>query len=93
MKTSTFITGLLLIFALALSVESAAGQDEEKGTYIEEIGEKQDSTKKADIFDFSLEYEEGKSSGTGIIIGIAAVVLVGGGIIYFVRRKKKLQSG
>jgi len=61
MKTKKLITGLFLISALALTAKFVAGQEQEKGTFIEESGEKQDSTKKADIFDFSLEFEEGKS--------------------------------
>ncbi|GAF75769.1 unnamed protein product, partial [marine sediment metagenome] len=66
-----------------------AAQDEKKGTFIEEQGEKQDSTIKVDVLDFYSSLEEDKSSATGIVIGIAAVVLMGGGIIYLIRRKKK----
>ena len=93
MKTKRLITGLFLISALILTAGYATAQDEEKGTFIEESGEKQDSTKQVDIFDFSLEVDEEKSSSAGLIIGIAAVVLVGGGVIYLVRRKKKAQAG
>jgi len=93
MKTKIFITVLFLICTLTLNTKFITGQEEQPGTFIEESGEKQDSIKKADIFDFSLEFEEEKSSNTGLIIGIAAVVLVGGGIVFFIRRKKKLQAG
>ena len=79
--------------ALTLNTYFVAGQDEpQEGTFIEESGEMQDSTKKVDIFDFSSEFEEEKSSSTGLIIGIAAVLLVVGGIIYYFMKKKKLKT-
>ncbi len=86
MKARNLIAGLFIVFALSFS-NYAIGQDD-KGTFIEESGEMQDSTKKGDIFDFSGELDETESSGAGLYIGIAALVLLGGGIVYFVRKKK-----
>ena len=85
----TVITGLFLISLFAFCTTFVAGQDEQSGTYIEESGEKQDSIKRTDIFDFESDFDKDKSSSTGIIIGIVAVVLVGGGIIYVTTKKKK----
>jgi len=90
MKIKTFIAGLCLISAFMLGTQFVAGQDDEKGTFIEEKGEKQDSTKKAGIFDFEGELDEQGSSGTGLIIVIAAVVVVAAGTFYFVKKKKKV---
>ena len=74
------------------AVKYTAAQDEKEGTFIEDKGEKQDSTVKVDVLDFYSSLEEDKSSGYGIVIGIAAIVLMGGGIIYLIRRKKKALS-
>jgi len=92
MKTKKLIAGLFMILLFALSANFSTAQDPQEGTFIEESGEKQDSIKKADIFDFDSEFDEGSSIGTGLIIGIAAVVVAGGLIFYFVRKKKKVQA-
>lgn len=76
-----------MFLAFSLNVNSVNAVDQDK-TFLEESGEAQDSTKVSDILDYDLEYGN-KGSSTGIIIGIVAVVLVGGGIIYFARKKKK----
>ena len=89
MKARNIIAGLFIFFALTISTNFVAGQDDDKGTFIEESGEKADSLKKTDIYDFSEELDESKSSSTGLIIGLAAVVLIGGGTVYFMRKKKK----
>ncbi|MFC2098736.1 LPXTG cell wall anchor domain-containing protein [Bacteroidota bacterium] len=89
MKTKAFIAGLFFISALMFSPQFVAGQDDESGTFIEEQGDKQDSTKKASIFDFEGELDEQSSSSTGLIIIVVAVVLVVGGTFYLVRKKKK----
>lgn len=89
MKTKTQIAGFILIALFAFTTIHITGQDKESGTYIEESGEKQDSVKRQDIFDFEDDFDKKKSPGTGLIIGIVAVVLVGGGIIYFTTKKKK----
>ena len=88
MKLKTLIGGIIIISILGFFANYVTGQDEPDGTYLDESGEKQDSLKNADIFDFGSEFDEGKSSGTVLIIGIGAVVLVGGGIFYFTKKKK-----
>ncbi len=88
MKVKTGIAGLFLVAALAFSGNFSSAQDEKEGTFIEEAGEKQDSIKGSDIMDFEGEFDQSKSS-TGLIIGIiAAVVAVGGVVIYLTRKKK-----
>lgn len=89
MKIKSFVAGLFLVSALVLSTQFVAGQDEDQGTFVEESGEKQDSTKQASIFDFEGELDEKSSSNTGLIIAIAGVVVIGGGTIFFIRKKKK----
>ena len=85
----TVITGLFLISLFTYSTTFVAGQDEQSGTFIEESGEMQDSIKMTDIFDFESDFDKEKSSGTGLIIGIVAGILLGGGIIYVTTKKKK----
>ena len=88
MKTKSFIIGVSILFALVFNVGILTAQEKE-GTFIEESGEAQDSTKMANILDYSKEFGEENSSKTGLIIGIAAAVLATGAVIYFVRKKKK----
>jgi LPXTG-motif cell wall-anchored protein len=87
MKTKSFITGLLILFVFGFNAGILTAQEKE-GTFIEESGDAQDSTKTADILDYSKEFGE-QSSNTGLIIGIVAAVLAGGTVIYFVTKKKK----
>ncbi len=61
---------------------------EKEGTFIEESGDAQDSTKTANILDYSKEFGE-QSSKTGLIVAIAAAVLAGVAVMYLVRKKKK----
>lgn len=88
MKTKTLFTGLVVFFTLAFNAEILTAQEKE-GTFIEESGDAQDSTKMANILDYSQEFGEQKSSNVGLFIGIAAAILAGGGVIYFVKKKKK----
>ncbi len=87
MKTKSFVTGLLILFVFGFSAGILNAQEKE-GTFIEESGDAQDSTKTANILDYSKEFGE-QSSNTGLIVAIAAAVLAGGAVIYFVRKKKK----
>ncbi len=87
MKTKSFVTGLLILFVFGFSAGVLTAQEKE-GTFIEESGDAQDSTKTANILDYSKEFGE-QSSSTGLIVAIAAAVLAGGAVIYFVRKKKK----
>lgn len=87
MKTKSIIVGIVVFLAFSLNANYVTAQEQEK-TFLEETGETQDSTKMEDILDYDLEYGK-QGSSIGLIIGIVAVVLVGGGIIYFARRKKK----
>ncbi len=87
MKTKSIIASIVVFLAFFLNANFINAQDQEK-TFLEETGETQDSTKMNDILDYDLEYGK-QGPSTGLIIGIVAVVLVGGGIIYFARKKKK----
>jgi len=87
MKIKTLFVALVLATALTFSTNEVNAQDPQ-GTFIEESGEAQDSTKMSDILDYDLEYGKEKSN-TGLIIAIVAVVVVGGGIVLFTRKKKK----
>jgi len=87
MKTRALIIGLLMFLAFSLNTNYINCQVQEK-TFLEESGEAQDSTKMNDILDYDLEYGK-EGSSAGLIIGIAAAVLVVGGIIYFVRKRNK----
>lgn len=86
MKIKTLLAGIFICVAFMMSSQFVLAQDP-KGTFIDESGEAQDSTKMTDILDYDLEYGNEKSN-TGLIIGIVAVVLVGGGIVLFTRKKK-----
>ena len=88
MKTKSLFTGLLILFAIAFAPANLLAQEKE-GTFVEESGDAQDSTKTANILDYSKEFGEQNSSSTGLIAGIAAVVLVGGAAFYFIKKKKK----
>ena len=88
MKTKSFVTGLLILFVFGFNAGILTAQEKE-GTFIEESGDAQDSTKTANILDYSEEFGEQKSSSTGLIVAIAAAVLAGGVVIYLVRKKKK----
>ena len=88
MKTKSFVTGLLILFVFGFSAGILTAQEKE-GTFIEESGDAQDSTKTANILDYSKEFGEQKSSSTGLIVAIAAAVLAGGTVIYLVRKRKK----
>ncbi len=88
MKTKSFFTGLLILFAFAFAPAILTAQEKE-GTFVEESGDAQDSTKMANILDYSKEFGEQKSSSTGLIVGIVAVVLAGGAVFYFMKKKKK----
>ncbi|MDX2415390.1 MAG: LPXTG cell wall anchor domain-containing protein [Bacteroidales bacterium] len=87
MKLKTFFAGILICSVFALTAPGVNAQDP-KGTFLEESGEAQDSTKVSDILDYEL-VDGNEKSNTGLIIGIVAVVLIGGGIIIFLRNKKK----
>ena len=91
MKTKSFFTGLVILFALTFSGGILIAQEKE-GTFVEESGDAQDSIKMANILDYSKEFGEEKSSSTGLIAGIAALVLVGGAAFYFIRKKKKVKA-
>jgi LPXTG-motif cell wall-anchored protein len=88
MKTKSFVSGLLILFVFGFNAGILNAQEKE-GTFIEESGDAQDSTKTANILDYSKEFGEQKSSNTGMIIGITAAVLAGGAVIYLVRKKRK----
>ena len=90
MKTKSFFSGLVILFALTFNTGILIAQEKE-GTFIEESGDAQDSTKTANILDYSKEFGE-QSSSTGLIVGLAAVVLVGGAVFYFIRKKKKVEA-
>lgn len=90
MKTRNFIAGLFIFCALIFGSNYTSAQDD-KGTFIEESGEKQDSTPKTDIFDFSGEIDKESSSNVGLIVLVIAVPLIGGGTILFLRKKKKAE--
>ena len=91
MKTKSFFTGLLIFIAFTFSGAILSAQEKE-GTFIEESGDAQDSTKMANILDYSKEFGEQKSSSTGLIVGIAAVVLAGGAAFYFIKKRKKAEA-
>lgn len=88
MKTKSFFTGLLILFALTFAPAILTAQEKE-GTFVEESGDAQDSTKMANILDYSKEFGDQKSSSTGLIVGIVAAVLAGGAVFYFMKKKKK----
>ena len=90
MKTKSFFTALVILFALSFNAGILIAQEKE-GTFIEESGDAQDSTKTANILDYSKEFGE-QSSNTGLIVGIAAVVLAGGAAFYFIKKKKKAKA-
>ena len=52
MKTKSFVTGLLILFVFGFSAGVLTAQEKE-GTFIEESGDAQDSTKTANILDYS----------------------------------------
>jgi LPXTG-motif cell wall-anchored protein len=87
MKTKSFITGLLILFVFGFNAGVLNAQEKE-GTFIEESGDAQDSTKTANILDYSKEFGDQKSSNTGLIVAIAAAVLAGGAFIYLKGKKK-----
>lgn len=89
MKTKTLIAGFFIVFALILNTGFVSGQEIQQGTFIEESGETEDSTKMADVLDYDFDVEGESSSNTGLIVGIAAIVLIGGAVIIFLRKKKK----
>jgi len=91
MKTKSFFTGLLILFAVTFNAGILIAQEKE-GTFVEESGDAQDSTKMANILDYSKEFGDQKSSSTGLIVGIAAAVLAGGAAFYFIRKKKKIEA-
>ena len=88
MKTKSFVTGLLILFVFGFNAGILTAQEKE-GTFIEESGDAQDSTKMANILDYSKEFGDQKSSNTGLIVAIAAAVLAGGAVIYLKGKKKK----
>lgn len=88
MKIKSFVTGLLILFVFGFSAGILTAQEKE-GTFIEESGDAQDSTKTANILDYSKEFGEQKSTSTGLIVAIAVAVLAGGAVVYMVRKKKK----
>ena len=86
MKLKRLFAGILVCSFFALTTATLNAQ-EPKGTFLEESGEAQDSTKMSDILDYELA-DGNEKSNTGLIIGVVAVVLVGGGIVLFTRKKK-----
>lgn len=90
MRTKSFFTVFVFLFALTFNTGILIAQEKE-GTFIEESGDAQDSTKMANILDYSKEFGE-ESSSTGLIIGLAALVLAGGAAFYFIRKKKKIEA-
>ena len=83
MKIKAIITGLVISLMLAINANSVKAQEK---TYLEESGEAQDSAAMNDLY-FGLE-EVNQGPSKVLIIGIIAVVVVGGAVFYFMRKKK-----
>ncbi len=83
MKIRAIITGLVVFLMLAINTNSLNAQEK---TYLEESGEAQDSAAMSDIFYGLEEVDQGPSKA--LIIGIVAVVVAGGAVFYFMKKKK-----
>jgi len=86
MKLKRLFAGILVCSFFALTTATLNAQ-EPKGTFLEESGEAQDSTKVSDVLDYEL-VDGNEKSNTGLIIGVVAVVLLGAGIIILTKKKK-----
>jgi LPXTG-motif cell wall-anchored protein len=83
MKKRTIIAGMVMFLMLGISVNTVNAQEQ---TYLEESGEAQDSAAMNDMFYGLEEVNQGPSKL--LIIGIVAVV-VAGGAVFYLRKKKK----
>lgn len=77
---------LSILVATMLTISLATAQEDE-GTYIDNFGPKDSSYTETDLMEFS-DSSETKKSNTGIYVGIAAIVVVGG-IVFMLSKKKK----
>lgn len=83
MKKRTIIAVMVMFLMLGISVNTVNAQEQ---TYLEESGEAQDSAAMNDMFYGLEEVNQGPSKL--LIIGIVAVV-VAGGAVFYLRKKKK----